>query len=262
MRDTVKSCPIIAVDEYGARSAFAKVCVEDCISIMVDSVPAIHLKATPDDIEALTVGHLVCEGIVPSFEAIESISIDYPFIWVSASEINKEVIRAQAEIRSSGMGLRLSSECRGAPLGRGIKIDLDTLFEGTRRVHQASPIWKNTGGTHCTVLLDEEGGVLSAAEDIGRHNSIDKAVGKALMGECNLERCFMVCTGRMPADIVAKAYRAGISILVSNNAPFVSGIEFAERMNMTLAGFARPPRVSIYTCPTRIHIPSASRDSA
>ncbi len=98
------------------------------------------------------------------------------------------------------------------------------------------------------------GQIRSAAEDIGRHSSVDKAVGKAFLSGVNPEECFMVCTGRLPADMVAKVYRAGISLVVSNNAPFSSGIALAERMHMTLVGFARPPRMSIYTHPERIRL--------
>lgn len=261
-KEIVKVYSIVAVDDGGARQRFAEVCVEDCVSIEVNSVPIVHLKITPDDLEAFAIGHLVCEGIVPSFEAIDSIAIEYPVLRVSVREIDDDALRAPMEVRSAGAGLRSSSACEGPPLGPGIEIDVDTLFEGTRLVHHASPIWRRTGGTHCTVILDRDGSLVSGAEDIGRHNSIDKAVGKALMQGVDPGRCFMVCTGRLPADMVAKAYHAGVTIMVSNNAPFSSGIELAERVNMTIAGFARPPRASIYTHPERIIIPVPSGDAS
>jgi len=73
------------------------------------------------------------------------------------------------------------------------------------------------------------------------------------VGSVDLSRCFMVCTGRLPAGMVAKAYRAGISIFASNTAPFSTGICLARQVNMTLAGFVRPPRAMIYSVPERIH---------
>jgi FdhD protein len=122
-----------------------------------------------------------------------------------------------------------------------------------RAINERAPLWKVTGGTHCAVILDECGNVKSVIEDMGRHNAVDKAVGKALLDNVDLSRCFMVCTGRLPAGMVAKAYRAGISIFASNTAPFSTGICLARRVNMTLAGFVRPPRAMIYSVPERIH---------
>jgi FdhD protein len=121
-----------------------------------------------------------------------------------------------------------------------------------RSINECAPLWKITGGTHCAVILDECGKVKSAIEDMGRHNAVDKAVGKALLAGVDVSRCFMVCTGRLPAGMVAKAYRAGISILASNTAPFSTGICLARQVNMTLAGFVRPPRAMFYSVPERI----------
>jgi FdhD protein len=138
------------------------------------------------------------------------------------------------------------------PLGEGITIDLQTLFNGMSAINEHAPLWKITGGTHCAVILDQCGNVKSVIEDMGRHNAVDKAVGQALLDGVDLSRCFMVCTGRLPAGMVAKAYRAGISIFASNTAPFSTGICLARQVNMTLAGFVRPPRAMIYSVPERI----------
>ena len=78
--------------------------------------------------------------------------------------------------------------------------------------------------------FDGTGGIVSYAEDIGRHNSMDKAVGKALMLGKDLTQCYMVCTGRMAGGMVAKAYRAGTPILISNTAPFSTGIDLARQV--------------------------------
>jgi FdhD protein len=129
-----------------------------------------------------------------------------------------------------------------------------------QRINEYAPLWKVTGGTHCSIILDGQGRVISAIEDIGRHNSVDKAVGKALIDGTDLSRCFMVITGRLAAGMVAKAYRAGITILASNTAPFSTGICLARQVNMTLAGFTRPPRVTLYSHPWRIRLPGDSED--
>ena len=243
---------IIAVREDTAGPEIVQVCIEDTVTLSLNGKTLITLKITPADLESFAVGFLVCEGLISDPSCITAVEIDPPRIAVSADTGAYVGQGHPLETRSAGTGIRHPQEIDGPQLGKGITIDKAVIFEGMRQVHEAASVWRSTGGTHCTILVDAGGSIRSAAEDIGRHSSVDKAVGHALLSGVAPGECFMVCTGRLPADMVAKAYRAGISIVVSNNAPFSSGIALAERMNITLVGFARPPRMSIYTHPERI----------
>ena len=185
-------------------------------------------------------------------EDIQSICMEFPDIHITATGIPRER-SIDMEIRSSGCpGVVAQGETLNTPLLNDFRITLETLFSGMNQINLLASTWRRTGGTHCTVLLDAGGRVIASAEDMGRHSSVDKAVGKALLAGHDLTECFMVCSGRLPEGMVAKAYRAGICILASNNAPFTSGIDLARSVNMTLVGFARPPRAIIYSVPERI----------
>jgi FdhD protein len=243
---------ILAVGENVVEQATVQVCIEDTVTLVLNRIPVTTLKITPADLESFAIGFLVCEGLVRDPTSITAVEIDPPFISVAADNCSVEEHGPPLEVRSAGTGISHRQEISGSPLEGGISIDKEILFEGTRQVHETASVWRSTGGTHCTILVDARGTIVAAAEDIGRHNSVDKAVGKAILSGTDPAGCFMVCTGRLPADMVAKVYRAGISIVVSNNAPFSSGIALAERKNLTLVGFARPPRMSIYTHPERI----------
>ncbi|MDD1710140.1 MAG: formate dehydrogenase accessory sulfurtransferase FdhD [Methanoregulaceae archaeon] len=245
---------ILAVREDTVEQATVRVCIEDTITITLNGIPVTTLKITPVDLDSFAVGFLICEGLIGDPGCISSTDIDPPLISVTAEECTLEGHAPSLEIRSAGVGISRRQELSGPPLTTGFTIDKRILFEGTRQVHETATVWQSTGGTHCTILVDADGNILSSAEDIGRHTSVDKAVGKALLSGVDLANSCMVCTGRLPGDMVAKAYRAGIPVVVSNNAPFSSGISLAERMNMTLVGFARPPRMSIYTHPERIRL--------
>lgn len=245
---------IIAVREDTVEPATVQVCIEDTVTLLLNEKPITTLKITPSDLESFAVGFLICEGLVPDPSCIAAVAIDPPLISVTADTGSCSEQDHSLEVRSAGIGIRHIKGIAGPPLGDGISIDKSVLFEGTRQIHETASVWRSTGGTHCTILVNAQGEIRSAAEDIGRHSSVDKAVGKAILSGLDPADCFMVCTGRLPADMVAKAYRAGISIVVSNNAPFSSGIALAERMHMTLVGFARPPRMSIYTHPERIRL--------
>jgi len=120
------------------------------------------------------------------------------------------------------------------------------------RLNDHAVLWKETGGTHCTVLYDAGGTAVSSAEDVGRHNSVDKAIGKALLAGVDPSGTFLCCSGRMPEGMVSKIYHAGVPVVVTNNAPSAAGIDLARRVRLTLAGFVRPPRMNIYSVPERI----------
>lgn len=244
----------IKITEKSVSQIRAEVCVEDSINLLVNGTRVACLTISPNDLEAYAYGYLVCEGIVSCIDAITEVQVDYPNIHVDVSSFSREISPEQTEIRSSGcVGIRTAWTSLHGPLGEGITLELQTLFNGMHSINERAPLWRTTGGTHCAVILDECGNVRSAIEDMGRHNAVDKAVGKALLDDVDLSRCFMVCTGRLPAGMVAKAYRAGISIFASNTAPFSTGILLARQLNMTLAGFVRPPRAMIYSVPERIH---------
>ncbi|MFH0968512.1 MAG: formate dehydrogenase accessory sulfurtransferase FdhD, partial [Methanobacteriota archaeon] len=141
------------------------------------------------------------------------------------------------------------------PLPEGLILRAETILRSMARVNDYSVIWKRTGGMHCSLIIQEDGTVICGVEDMGRHTTVDKAVGIAVMEGIDLSHCYLVCSGRLPVDMVAKAYRAGIPVMVSNNAAFAGGIDFAQRANMTLAGFVRPPEMTIYTGINRIRFP-------
>ncbi|HTY52594.1 MAG TPA: formate dehydrogenase accessory sulfurtransferase FdhD [Methanomicrobiales archaeon] len=247
---------IIDVDGENIAETRADVCVEESVNLFVNGTRLASLTITPRDLEAFAYGYLVCEGIVPGMGSIDEVRIEYPDIHTTVSSISPGITPEATEIRSSGcVGIRTTWASLTEPLGEGITIDLPTLFEGMKKINELAPLWKVTGGTHCSIILDGQGRVVSAIEDIGRHNSVDKAVGRALLDGVDLSRCFMVLTGRLAAGMVAKVYRAGITILASNTAPFSTGICLARQVNMTLAGFTRPPRVTLYSCPGRIILP-------
>jgi len=251
--DITQEYDIIDITENGISRTWVDVCIEDSVNLLVNGIRMASLTISPRDLEAYAYGYLICEGIVSSTDAITDVYVDYPNIYAKVSSFSREISPEQTEIRSSGcVGIRTTWATLCEPLGEGITIDLQTLFKGMRAINDCAPLWKITGGTHCAVILDECGNVQSVIEDMGRHNAIDKAVGKALLDGVELSRCFMVCTGRLPAGMVAKVYRAGISIFASNTAPFSTGICLARQVNMTLAGFVRPPRAMIYSVPERI----------
>lgn len=252
------ACPTLkyeAIEVIGdmASSVTPDVCVEESISLALNGTRVATLTMTPDDLEAFAIGYLKCEGLIKKVNDIERLEVNWPDIEVKVPSLGEDDASFWMEVRSSGcVGVKASWEDIEGPASMGPIINKAVIFYCLDFVNQLAKTWRKTGGTHCTIIFDEVGGLVSYAEDIGRHNSVDKAVGKALLGGRDLSGCFMACTGRMAAGMVAKAYRAGVPILVSNTAPFTAGIELARKAGITLICFARPPRMLIYTGAERI----------
>jgi len=244
-------CQVIKIAGDETRDATVEVCIESRVIFSLNGCVVGDLSITPLDLEAFAVGYLICEGYISSREEIEEIQISLPCISVTTRD-GKVPVRDFSMNSSGGSCRDLLPDGELPPIPDGFVVNARTILQSMDKVNDYSVIWKRTGGMHCSLIVDRNGVVVSGVEDMGRHTTVDKVVGMAILKGASLPDCFLVSSGRLPVDMVAKAYRAGIPVMVSNNAAFAGGIEFARKVNMTLAGFARPPNMTIYTGAGRI----------
>lgn len=216
-----------------------EVCIEDTFRLYLNGLPLAQIIASPGQLRELGAGFVICEGLA---ESIQDVTVAGHDIRVVA----QSNVPVDYELRSSGcIGVR------GLP--RVVKSDLRIA---AREVFQAvgeieSAVWKQTGGVHCSVLL-ADGRVVVRSSDIGRHNTVDKVVGWAVLNQMDLGRCVIGCTGRQPAGMVGKIANAGVPIVATKAATTDAGIAIAERSNVTLIGFARGDRFTVYAHPERV----------
>jgi FdhD protein len=252
-RGLTRELEVIAAEGTVVMRRTAEVCVESTVELRVNGVPLVRLALSRDRLEAFARGFLVCEGVVDAVGAVESVSVHGDVVDAAVPELAAPL--PGAEVRTSGCpGLAVGTDSCREPLPDGQKVELAALLRAAGLINDHARLWRRTGGTHCTVIVGPDGGVIATAEDMGRHTSVDKAVGTALMAGADLSSAILVCTGRLPSGMVAKVYRAGIPVVVSNTAPVLAGIELADRLNLTVVGFARPPRLTVYTRPGRVTI--------
>jgi FdhD protein len=112
-------------------------------------------------------------------------------------------------------------------------------------------VFDETGGSHAAAVFDAAG-VLATAEDLGRHNALDKAIGRVLIEGRTLTGCGLLLSSRLSLEMVLKAVRAGIEIVLAVSAPTSLAIQVAERFNVTLCGFVRDGRATVFTHPERL----------
>ena len=157
---------------------------------------------------------------------------------------------------SCGMCGRLTIESLrvdGPPIGSNWTISASKIVAIPDRLREAQAVFDQTGGLHAAGLFTREGQLDGMAEDVGRHNAVDKVVGRLLMQDkLPLSDHLLFVSGRTSFEIVQKAFLAGIPIVAAVSAPSTLAIELAEACGVTLIGFLRGPSFNIYTCPARV----------
>ena len=115
----------------------------------------------------------------------------------------------------------------------------------------SSELFKNTGGVHSVAIYDNEK-LITIREDVARHNAMDKSIGYCILNNIDLKDKIIFVSGRISCEMILKAAKAGIPIVISKSAPTNLSREIAQKLNITLAGFVRGERMNIYTEPQRI----------
>ena len=198
---------------------------EHRLSIRVNGEIAAELVCLPQYLPELTAGHLLTSGAVSAAAEIEEIDID-----------------------GSGENARVSvsaGEKTSLAAVRSIPWKAEWIFALADRFAEGMPLHEKTWATH-SAFLGRNGECLFSCEDIGRHNALDKAVGYAVRHGVDLRECYLYSSGRMPADMVEKAIRAGVPLLASKAAPTADGAALAKRYALTLVCAARRDRMKVF----------------
>jgi FdhD protein len=128
------------------------------------------------------------------------------------------------------------------------RIDIQRVLSLPEKLRTAQSDFARTGGIHAAGIFDSNGELKIVREDIGRHNAVDKAIGRAFFdGWLPLSQHLLLVSGRASFEIVQKALAAGIPVVAAVSAPSTLAVEFARESNQTLIGFLRPPSFNIYS---------------
>jgi FdhD protein len=232
-----------------------EVAVEEPLEIRVDGRPLTITMRTPGHDEELALGFLYGEGLIHSPRAA-GLTEDFA---ANTIEVAGPLARDPGERRfyttSScgvcGKGSLEEVSVHAADLPAGPRVERALLADLPERLRQ--PTFTRTGGLHATGLFTPVGNLELVREDVGRHNAMDKVVGRALLdGRLPLHDRVLCVSGRLSFELVQKAAVAGAPILVGVGAPTSLAIELAADRGMTLGGFARGGRLNVYTGAERV----------
>lgn len=225
----------------------------------------VSVICSPTLLKELVVGYLLGEGLAGSVDEILDVDFDGEnkcYVTLRKTDAEKHVILSKPFARlivsacGSG-GYRSLSELLDTVELKTLpswQVEAKTVSECVKRLNVLTNTFRKTGGVHVAGLFKRDGGLVVLAEDVGRHNAVDKVIGAASLNQQDLGECFLALSGRLTGDIVLKAARVGVSIVASLAAAVDSGVEVAVRTGVTLVGFVRGNRMNVYAYAARIKL--------
>jgi FdhD protein len=211
---------------------------------------------TPGDDEELALGFCLTEGLHPVAARLPA-DLAANVVEVEAPDADLERVQRSFYTSSScgvcGKGALEAVAVEAPRVASDMTLSFDVVVSLPDRLRDAQATFSLTGGLHATGLFSPEGDTLVVREDVGRHNAMDKVIGWALdRGLLPLERSVLCVSGRLSFELVQKAAVAGCPVVVAVGAPSSLAVELADDRGVTLCGFVRDGRATVYTEPTRI----------
>ena len=243
------------------KTLTGEVIAEKSVSLTVNGDEWLSLICTPIDLEALAVGFLFNEGFIQSMEDVADVrpckTLENIDIW-----LNQPIEKPRQWRRTSGCTggvTSIDSHGQGSPVLNGGTITPQQVCALISQLFDVQDLYRKSGGVHTSALSDGEQ-ILIIAEDIGRHNTLDKIAGKLLMQGLQPRRRILMTTGRISSEMLQKAGRINASILITRTSPSSLSIAMAERQGITLIGYARRNQFNAYTHPERLDTLPGWRD--
>ncbi|ABO51380.1 formate dehydrogenase family accessory protein FdhD [Desulforamulus reducens MI-1] len=237
---------------------------EDCIvrevpiTLFLNDKEFVTMVCSPQALQELAVGFLCSEGLLQSPEDIKAIRLDEEngVVYIDAPDIEDESKFLKRNITSCcGRGRPVFYYINDAKSMNKVSSDLlvtpGQVWDLSDRLEEMSILFKETGGVHNAALcLPTE--VMMFYEDVGRHNAVDKIFGRAFLDRIPLRDKILVFSGRVSSEIVIKIGKMGLPVIISRSAPTDLGLEMAQKLGITVVGFAKGERMNVYTYPERI----------
>lgn len=214
------------------------------------------LMSTPAKLDLLAVGFLLGEGAIGKRSKVDNITVnrrDWVVDVYASGECN--TVRKRGLVTSGCAAVALFkgafSTAGLRPVRSRVKVRADLFKELADELNRLSETFRETGGIHAAALADGEG-IITFAEDVGRHNAVDKVIGKAFLEEFDFGDKILIGSGRVSSEILVKCARRGIPVVASRTAPTDLAVRLAKKLGITLVGFVRGARMNVYSKENRI----------
>jgi FdhD protein len=258
---------VLKVAHEGRSEASDSAAVEEPLQVSINGAPFAVIMRTPGADRDLTAGFLLGERIAVDAGDIESMApghargvLQHNVIEVAlaAHAAGRVAAAARAVTTNASCGLCGRQHvdsllADGLSVRSAFSVPAAVVAQCPARMREVQDVFERTGGLHAAALFDAHGAIERVAEDVGRHNAVDKVIGASWWaGRWPLDERMLCVSGRLSYEIVLKALIARIPVLVAVSAPSTLAIDLAAGAGVTLAGFVREGRMNVYTHPERI----------
>lgn len=248
--------PMHVYEQQELRAIDDPLVLEVPLTIRLNDAELVTLACSPEAYLELAVGYLLSEGIMSKDTIIKKIALDNQTVIIEAHPIAlADTANAKRFINTCiGRGFQINrTNHKKIPLTDEQHFKAELLLNLIRELDEKSVTFRRTGGVH-SAALGCHSGLLVRYEDIGRHNAVDKVFGHAFLNGIPLEDKCLVLSGRVASEILIKALRNGVPLVLSRSAPTLMAVELAEQFGVTIVGFARGHRFNVYSHSSRISI--------
>lgn len=237
-----------------------EIAVEYPLTIFLNDEEFATVVCTPSDLEELVVGFLASEGIIRAYRDVKQLLIDtgngFAYADLQYELKLEQRLFAQRRITSccgkSRQSFYFFSDARTVkPVTSTARVTMDECQRLMDQLQQGSLIHQQTGGVHNAALCTRQGSVIRYS-DIGRHNALDKIYGYCLRHELDVSDKILVFSGRISSEVLLKAAKIGVGILISKSAPTDLALTLADELGITTVGFVRGGRANVYTGAHRV----------
>jgi len=276
--EALKAVEVVRVDREEWQVRRDAAAAEEPLEVRLHGCPFAVIMRTPGADRELTAGFLLSEGVLRTagdLSAIEYCSsadpegrdniVNVTLVGDAAARADRRLgERRNVSVGSScGMCGRLTIEslkCAGPAIAASWTMSAGAISRLPERLRAAQTVFDETGGLHAAGIFTSAGTLQMSAEDVGRHNAVDKVIGRMLMAEAlPLSTSALFVSGRSSFEIVQKAFLAGLPIVASVSAPSTLAIDLARETGITLIGFVRGSSFNVYAHPWRVERAAASR---
>jgi len=247
--------------------------IEEPLSIHIEGKPYVVMMRTPGDEINHVAGFCLAEGLVDSPDDIATIGFcaeegtNVATVTLTSARKQKvaDLLDRKGFVSQTSCGICGKEVIRDLhqitkPVKTAFRLSVAQALACASRLSEFQPLHEKTRSAHGAVIFDKNQEVLSAAEDVGRHNALDKAIGKIFMDKKITDACLGVMSSRLSYELVQKAARAGLEILIGISRPTSLGVDLARAVNMSLA-WARGDELMVFCGENRFCMDQKEFDS-
>ena len=225
--------------------------MEMALTIYIDGTQLVTILCTPTKLNCLVLGFLYSEGIISGMSDVASMRVCEEDSLADVKLSKPGYAPPARRTLASGCGGGVSFATEVHKVESQLTVKPEEVLSLMKQLNEKAELYRFSGGVHTSALCNKSK-VLVAAEDIGRHNTLDKIVGECLLTKLSTDDKLLLTTGRISSEMLSKAARMRTPIIVSRSSPTDRSISIAQKLSITLIGYVRGNRLSVYSHEERL----------